>query len=793
MDTPEDYSQTDEPQDDAENVADEPVQDATAVEAFNLVPELLKDKDGAAWLEEEGKRVCERCKTDEDNREDFMKRRANQMKLFTGLLDTLKFPTEGAPAPHMPLLLKAILSHWSRTVDQVLPATGSIVHPTPTSFEDDERADRVELHLNWQLRTRIPDYIPGHCDSIMAWLQAGSTFRVGFWDPARKVPCVEHVPIDYMVIPYACKDSDVLMRKVPRKTWVRNMTRHELEEWGETGYLHGVDDLYEDGYTSKGTYTDASKIRELVEKVEGVSKPEQVSLDKDPDQEREILVQYYWTIVPGLESPNGKPRVKPVCCWVDRKSKKVLCITIRQMEDSVDRARFENQQREFEAAQASMQQQAAMGPMPPTMSEPKAPEPVRMVTLDTIMHYRLFPNPDGFYGLGVGYLLEGPNDFIDKILGDLWVSGKFQNTQSGFISDMAQGLKKGDLDWVPGKFHALACQPEELDKAVKPFQFGPPSATLMELAKWIHEESSSQTASQDTMSGEQGTSRETATSVQERNANANQVVNLMTRMYLIAFSEEVKLIAHMNSVYMDDVEYFSVVVPSKQTPGQMETKSGLSIARADYLEDYDLTFAADARMGSKATRINEAASLTDRIAQSPLIKDPQRGPMLLWTGMRNLFKAMERPDFEAAIGQPPMPPPPPQPASQQDENAGFINEQFHPVLPTDPHEDHLMVIDIFKQDPAYAFLSPTGKNMLDKHERAHVAELYKANQGAADGSTTGMGQGAQPGGAGGVPGGPNNGSSPGRPPGAGPQPGAPGPVGNANQQPGGHPLGGGLS
>jgi hypothetical protein len=300
----------------------------------------------------------------------------------------------------------------------------------------------------------------------------------------------------------------------------------------------------------------------------------------------------------------------------------------------------------------------------------------------------------------------------------------------------------------------------------------------MELAKWIHEESSSQTASQDTMSGEQGTSRETATSVQERNANANQVVNLMTRMYLIAFAEEVKLIAHMNSVNLEDVEYFSVVVPSKKTPGQMETKSGLTISRSDYLEDYDLTFAADSRMGSKATRVNEAAALCDRIAQSPLIKDPQRGPMLLWTGMRNLFKSMERPDFEAAIGQPPLPPPPPQPASQQDENAGFINETFHPVLPEDPHEDHLMVIDTFKQDPAYAFLSPTGKNMLDKHERAHVAELYKQNQGAQNGSTTGMGQGPQPGGAGGVPGGPHNGAPP---------PGVSGP----HQQPA-PPTGGGM-
>lgn len=749
----------------------------TAIEAFNLVPDLLKDpKEGAPWLEEEGKKVVQRCKEDEDGREGFMKRIANQTKLFTGLLDKLKFPTEGADAPHMPLLLKAILSHWSRTVDQVLPANGSIVHPVPTSFEDDERADRVELHLNWQMRSRIPDYIPGHCDSIMAWLQAGSTFRVAYWDPVKKVPCVEHVPIDYMILPYARKDSDPLMRKVPRKTWIKCMTRHELEEWAETGYLVGVDKLYEEGgYSSKSNYDDQSKVMEIVDKIQGIDKPESAASKKDPDQEREILVQYYWTLLPGI------PKIKPVCCWVDRKTKKVLGLFVHQMEDSVDRARYENQTREFQAAVVSAQQQAAMAPPPapgappvPPPPAPKKPDPVKMVTLNNIIHYRLFPNPNGIYGLGAGYLLEGPNEFIDKTLADMWVAGKFQNVQAGFISNYAQGAKKGDLEWVPGKFHGLDCQPDELDKAVKTFQFGPPSPTLMELAKWVHEEASSQTASQDTLSGEQGTSRETATSVQDRTNAANQVVNLMTRMYLIAFDAEVKLIAHLNSVHMDDVEYFSVTVPDKQDPTKNQVRSGLSISRADYLEDYDLTFAADARMGSKASRVAEATSLTTQVAQSPMSKDPQKGPMLNWTAMRNLFKMMERPDFEAALGPPPLPPPPPQPASQQDENAGFLNENFHPVLPTDPHEDHLSVIDTFKQDPSYAFLSPTGKNMLDKHERAHVAELYKQQQGAQNGSTNGLGQGPG-GGAGRMAPGPGNGAPPGgagRPPQA---PGAPGP------------------
>src|SRR5678815_5692150 len=75
---------------------------AEAVEAFNLLPDLLKDAEGKEWVEKEARRVVSRCKTDEEKREPFMKRRANQLKLLTGLIDKLKFPAEGAEAPHIP-------------------------------------------------------------------------------------------------------------------------------------------------------------------------------------------------------------------------------------------------------------------------------------------------------------------------------------------------------------------------------------------------------------------------------------------------------------------------------------------------------------------------------------------------------------------------------------------------------------------------------------------------------------------------------------------------------------------
>jgi hypothetical protein len=730
-----------------------------AVEAFNLLPDLLATDEGKDWVAKEASRVVSRTKTDEEKRSDFMKRRANQLKLLTGLLETLKFPTEGAKPPHIPLLLQAMLAHWSRIWDQVMPSKGDIVHLAATSFEDEERERRVEKHFNWYLRVRIPEYVAGHAQSIMQWLLSGSTFRDYRWDPIRKCCCIDHVPIDDMVIPYAEKDIDPLMSSVSRKTRIRRLARHVLEEWEKAGYYVGVAELYEN---SKGAVMrdDDSKVKDIVEKIDGVEKPDSVSDEKNPDAEREILEQHYWTSIPGVEG------IKPVKFTVDRLSKKPLALTIREMDDPLDRARYELENQEYTAAQQSMQQQMAMNPAM-LLEPPPPPKPVRTTTLNTIIHYQLFPNPEGFYGLGAGYLLEGPNDLVDNLLADLMVAGKFQNVQSGWISSRVQ-FKKGDVEFVHGKLNSVDCEPDEMAKAIRPATFPPPSPTLMEIAKWQVEEAKSQTANADTLAGEQGTSRETAESVKARNDNANQVVNVMTRLYLVPMAYELRLIMHGLSVYLEDEEYFAVIEPSKEIPGQMKQYKGKA-GRLDYLEDYDISPTADARMSSKSTRIQEAFGLMDRVQQSTLMKDPQRGPMLAYMTMKNVFTALERPDFLAAIGDPPAPAPPPSPESQETENAGFLNERDHPVFPDDDDGIHLAGMDAFEQDPHFAYLSPTGKQLFDRHRRAHVAQHYQKQQGAINGAPA-QAMGTQSGGGGGIPPGRANGTPPGGPAQAPPRP-----------------------
>src|SRR5678816_2446881 len=123
---------------------------------------------------------------------------------------------------------------------------------------------------------------------------------------------------------------------------------------------------------------------------------------------------------------------------------------------------------------------------------------------------------------------------------------------------------------------------------------------------------------------------------------------------------------HQLSIYLPDEEYFAVTEPSKEVPGEKKVFRGKA-GRLDYLEDYDISPTADARMSSKPERISEAFGLMDRVQQSIVMKDPQKGPMLGYVALKHVFETLERPDFLAALGPPPAPPPPPSPQSQEQE------------------------------------------------------------------------------------------------------------------------------
>ena len=98
-------------------------EEVSAFEQVNILPLLLKNK--PEWTAKQAKRVVQAALDDNESRADYMKKYANQLKLFAGVVPNLGYPAQGAKAPAIMLMCKAILHTWARMCDQVIPAKGT--------------------------------------------------------------------------------------------------------------------------------------------------------------------------------------------------------------------------------------------------------------------------------------------------------------------------------------------------------------------------------------------------------------------------------------------------------------------------------------------------------------------------------------------------------------------------------------------------------------------------------------------------------------------------------------------
>lgn len=639
------------------------------IETVNLV-----DSMDPAWKKETAQRVVTTWKMDCDARTEHMKRRTNQMKLFTGQVRPKSWPFENCANPHLPILAEAILRLEARIFDQMIPAKGDIFHVKPTGADDTERAKRVERHLNWQTMFEMRDWRIGFDATLMQVLLGGSTFRHVYRDVANNKNVATNIPIEDFVVPYSTKSTDPYMADVPRKTRVLRLLRHELEEREEAGVYHDVAGLYEkDPKDDKGMAKPApapkvempdTQMRELLDRVEG---QEAAVYGNDPDEKRVLLEQHLWMRVPkAVDGTDFTDKERPVCVTVDLASEKMLSVYIREDEDPLDRMRFANESKQIEAQQQVSEQQyaqqieqLAQDPMAteehamavPRPQAPQPPKPVRMRPIESFIHYGCIPNPEGFYYLGVGYLLEGENEVANTILSQIIDAATLANIATGFINRNAK-MKRGNQEIVPGQL--IEVEPVgSLDDMIKIIQFPGPQPAMFQVVEAMKEAADGVSQASDVLSGE-SERNETATTTRIRASMALSSIAVIVRRLQLPLDYEIKAIARLNSVFLDNERPFSFAIQAPDGSTQV-----VQVTRADYVEDLDITFTADPKMASQPQRVDEAQQALASVMQNPVLQSMPTFPLLVWTAQRKVFLAMEADDLVAAMGPPPPPPMPP--------------------------------------------------------------------------------------------------------------------------------------
>jgi len=661
---------------------------------------------------------------DWDSSTEYRNRRDNILRLYLGIMPPGEDGDMRAQI-HYPIIATAVQRMQARTYDQQFPSNGEYFGVRPTDAMDLERSVRVAKHLNWQVQHQIPEYVPNHDVLIQQWYLYGSAFSYLYWDPVKNRPCHEACRTEDIVISYTERDTSPSMENVSRITRILRKYRHELYQLADLGYYSNIEGIYKDPdkEAPSGDSTDDQKDRPITETIDsasGVEKP-----TDDLSAPRKLIEQHCWYRLP------GEKRDRPVIITIDLASRTLLCLKLREDEDPEDRARYNREKKanqaqydlaiqQYEANMASYLQgmpapdmtgmpmpgeatqtappapgetTATMPGIDPNMPQPPPPpaepEAPRMVPINFFTHFICIPNPEGFYGLGIGFLLEGHNMVADTIASQIVDAGTLANTKT-FIYSRQNKLTRGEWKIRPGAGNESDLSPQDLKNGIFMLDFKGPDAALASFIKDQKEEAEALSGANEILSGEVGGSNETATTTQIRISQALAAISIQNKRYTRSRTVEGQKLARLNSVHLGDAEYFTVVDPMKMIPGQTPVIDPVTgqpslpgvtqepIARMDYLEDVDITVTADPRMASQPQRFQEALKAWEIVNTSPLLA---QNPMLVMACAKNIFVAMDRPDLVATLGMTPMMPAMPgQPQGQPPQQGG-------PPKPEDPGQE----------------------------------------------------------------------------------------------------------
>jgi len=758
-------NEPDESQDDPGNGGDDVNLDDVPTEAVNLVTEFAKDKKKTEWLEESSKKAKGQIVKDNKSRSDWVRQRADEIRVFAGLMKD-KSTTTGGNQPRDPLLCRLVLQILARVWDQICPAKGAIIQVHETSERFKDLARRRERWMNYKVRKRIPGWVMGMYQTLVQVFISGSVFREVFYDPTIRSTRAEVVGAEDVIVHFSRTDVEPLMPRVPRVTRILHLYRWEVEELADAGVFDKkyVERVYKS--PARGAAEDeGNAIEEVGREIDSVKKPERSSgEDADMDQ-RDFYRCHTWMRLPDEE------RMTPVILTLDAKSGLPVALTVRETDDPVEMARYERQAKVAKGQAELLAQKyesdmknwlmlgqsgAPAGQQPTKPVMPPEPRKPKKKIVYQMVHYRLFPNPAGFYGIGIGFLVVNTNKMVNKLQGEYLTSARLHNSSQGILPKGTAG-KRGEFSVEPGKWHESELDGEEMKNVVQ-IKFDPPSEGLFKFIREMKQDANTLIADVDTMSGEAGPTNETAKAASDRMFNATALLGNIGRIMTEALAEEVKIYNYHDRLFLDDVEEFFSTVTEGVPPDQAgPQKTG----REDFQDEFAFTFTADQRLQSQPERLQILGSLLDRLVQIPFLQQDQpRAAQLYYAALKDMFKTLDKPEFEAALGQPPAapaPPKPPTPMSQLDENFGFFQDKDHDVFPTDNHLEHLKALDDLEASEYFKDLSSTGKQLFDRHRRTHIGMFYKQQaqmmeaHGIGIGFPSGMERGPADGGSGAPP------------------------------------------
>jgi hypothetical protein len=221
---------------------------------------------------------------------------------------------EGSSSAVHPMLAKGSVDFASRSVKELLPATG----PCKTMIvgeqtqEKVDKAERKRKYMNWQCTTQIEEY-RAELERVLSQVPlGGAQYKRWWWDDELRRPRTEAVFIDDVFMPYGSSD----FYTAPRIAFRQLITEQEYERRVRNGLY--IDTAQADHPNSLVT-SDLSKSRAASDKVEGVDDSNALVYNEDG-----LRLMWQVEILFDEEQDELTDRPAPYIIHIDDSSKMVV-------------------------------------------------------------------------------------------------------------------------------------------------------------------------------------------------------------------------------------------------------------------------------------------------------------------------------------------------------------------------------------------------------------------------------------------------------------------------------------
>jgi hypothetical protein len=334
----------------------------------------------------------------------------------------------GASKVVHPAMAEGCVDFAARAIKEMFPPDGPVRTKIIGKIDEEKtsRAERKRDYLNWQIVEQIEEFRDEQ-EQLLTQLPLGGSQYFKLWfDEDKKRPCVEFLPIDRVILPFAATNFYTAQRAAE----VHEITHWEFNRRIKSGMYRDID------YVKATAEVDPTKVQKANNKIEGKE------YEDNDDGLRKVY--HVYTYLELEDDKYAKGKMAPYILMIDELDQEVVGL-------------YRNWEEQDET----------------------------MTKLDWIVEFKFIPWR-GAYAIGLPHLIGGLSAALTGALRALMDSAHINNAatmlklKGAKISGQSQQVEVTQIVEIEG-----APGVTDIRQIAMPMPFNPPSEVLFKLLGWL--------------------------------------------------------------------------------------------------------------------------------------------------------------------------------------------------------------------------------------------------------------------------------------------------------------------